>query len=220
MLDWERVKCVFLDMDGTLLDLHFDNHFWLEHLPAHIAQLRGISVDEAKQVLFVQFQQVEGTLAWYCLDHWSVQLGLDVAALKRDVAHLIAVRAHVFEFLQALRAAQKRVVLLTNAHGKSLAMKLQYTGIGEYFDRVLSAHEIGMAKEEAGFWARLQQFEPYEAPAALMVDDNVKVLQAAANYGVGQQLAMRYPDSTRGAVDTGGFVAIDDFRELLPIAPV
>ncbi|HBT55971.1 MAG TPA: haloacid dehalogenase, partial [Pseudomonas sp.] len=34
MLNWNAIDTVLLDMDGTLLDLHFDNHFWLEHMPA------------------------------------------------------------------------------------------------------------------------------------------------------------------------------------------
>src|SRR5688572_6670841 len=33
MIDWNAVDTVLLDMDGTLLDLHFDNYFWLTHLP-------------------------------------------------------------------------------------------------------------------------------------------------------------------------------------------
>ena len=39
-LAWRDIDTVLLDMDGTLLDLHYDNHFWLEpvsytHLRAH-----------------------------------------------------------------------------------------------------------------------------------------------------------------------------------------
>ncbi len=30
---WSRIDVVCLDMDGTVLDLRFDNRFWLEMLP-------------------------------------------------------------------------------------------------------------------------------------------------------------------------------------------
>ena len=30
MVEWSKIDTVFFDMDGTLLDLHFDNYFWLE----------------------------------------------------------------------------------------------------------------------------------------------------------------------------------------------
>jgi putative hydrolase of the HAD superfamily len=32
-LDWDRIDDVLLDMDGTLLDRHFDNFFFEEELP-------------------------------------------------------------------------------------------------------------------------------------------------------------------------------------------
>ena len=48
MLNWSDIHTVLLDMDGTLLDLHFDNHFWLEHFPARYSEQHGIIVEEAK----------------------------------------------------------------------------------------------------------------------------------------------------------------------------
>ncbi|MCP4043692.1 MAG: haloacid dehalogenase, partial [Gammaproteobacteria bacterium] len=33
VINWNSIHTVLLDMDGTLLDLHFDNQFWLEHVP-------------------------------------------------------------------------------------------------------------------------------------------------------------------------------------------
>lgn len=214
--DWSRIRTVFLDMDGTLLDLHFDNHFWLEHLPRRYAQEHGIGVGEAKRRLYPRFKEVEGTLAWYCLDHWSRELGLDIVALKHEVAHLIDVHGHVPEFLDALRRAGKRVVLLTNAHGASISLKLDYTGIEGHFDRVISSHALGLAKEEPGFWARLNAVEPYVPAATLMVDDNLSVLAAARDYGVGYLLAIREPDSRGAPKDTADYPAVNAFDEVIP----
>lgn len=33
MIAWKEIDTVLLDMDGTLLDLNFDNHFWKEFVP-------------------------------------------------------------------------------------------------------------------------------------------------------------------------------------------
>ena len=44
VLDWDSIDTVLLDMDGTLLDLHFDNHFWLEFVPHKYAELKGIAL--------------------------------------------------------------------------------------------------------------------------------------------------------------------------------
>ena len=215
-LDWARIRTVFLDMDGTLLDLHFDNHFWLEHLPLRYAQEHGIAVSEAKTRLYPRFKEVEGTLAWYCLDHWSRELGLDIVALKREIAHLIDVHTHVPEFLDALRLAGKRVVLLTNAHGASVTLKLEYTGIEGHFDRVITSHALGKAKEEPGFWAQLNTLEPYDPGTTLMVDDNLSVLDAARDYGLAYLLAIRRPDTRCGPRETGDYPAVDAFDEVTP----
>lgn len=216
MIDWTKVRSVFLDMDGTLLDLRFDNHFWLEHLPRRFAEREGLDPAAAKQTLYARFAQVEGSLQWYCLDYWSRELGFDMVALKREVAQLIEVRAHVREFLDALRAAGKRVVLLTNAHGASVALKLDYTGLERHFDRVVSSHSLGAAKESDLFWPRLQPVEPFEPEHTLLIDDNLQVLRAARRCGLGHLLAVRCPDSTRGAQDTCEFEAVEDFRQIMP----
>lgn len=216
VIDWSSIRQVFLDMDGTLLDLHFDNHFWLEHLPLRFAEQRGVDPALAKTELYGRFAAVRGQLQWYCLDYWSRELGVDIVALKREVAHLIDVRAHVREFLDALRESRLRVVLLTNAHDASLRLKLEYTGIEGHFDRLISSHGLGEAKESAAFWPRLQVMEPFDPARTLLIDDNLDVLRAARRYGLAHLLAVRHPDSRRGPKDTEEFEAVDDFREIMP----
>lgn len=217
MLDWGQIDTVFLDMDGTLLDLNFDNHFWLEHLPLRYAERQKVTVQEAKDLLLPKFDAMRGSLEWYCLDYWGRELSMDIPALKREVAHLIQVHQHVDEFLQALHAAGKRVVLLTNAHGDSVAIKMDVTGIADQFDRIISTHDIGIAKEQDGFWAALKQREQFEYARSVMVDDNADVLHAARHSGVGFVLAMKKPDSTAAAREMAEFPAIHDFREVMPI---
>ena len=64
MFDWSQIDTVFLDMDGTLLDLHFDNHFWLEHVPRRFAEARGVTLETAKRELLSRYRDIEGTLNW------------------------------------------------------------------------------------------------------------------------------------------------------------
>ena len=47
-VDWESVDTVLLDMDGTILDLRFDNWFWLELIPRRYAAARGLEVADRK----------------------------------------------------------------------------------------------------------------------------------------------------------------------------
>src|SRR6185436_6630286 len=136
MIPWNHIDTVLLDMDGTLLDLHFDNHFWQEHVPRRYAEKHGLTLAEAKALLQPRFARVAGTLDWYCLDYWTRELSLDIPLLKEEIDHLIAVHPHVENFLAAVRArGDKQLWLVTNAHGKALALKLRRTPIGKHFHR-------------------------------------------------------------------------------------
>jgi GMP/IMP 5'-nucleotidase len=216
MIDWKRIDTVFLDMDGTLLDLHFDNYFWLEHVPQRYAQARGITLEQSRQELFSRYKDIEGTLEWYCVDHWSKELGLDIALLKQEVDHLIAVHPHVVDFLSAMRTLKKRTVLVTNAHQKSLALKLDRTQLGGQLDGVISSHDLGYPKESDEFWSRLQQVEPFDRESTLFVDDSTSVLRSAERYGIEWLLMILRPDTKGPIKTTEQFAAIQDFSEIMP----
>ncbi len=215
IVNWEQIDHVLLDMDGTLLDLHFDSHFWLEHVPLRYAQAKGISVEVARTELFSRYRDIEGTLEWYSIDHWSVELGLDIALLKEEVDHLIAVHPHVVDFLHMLRKMGKRSVLVTNAHQRSLALKMERTQLGGQLDGMVCAHDLGLPKENPGFWQRLQEVEPFCKERTLFVDDSPAVLASAEDYGVGWLLQILRPDSREGQREAGRYNSIHDFSELL-----
>lgn len=210
------VESVFLDMDGTLLDLHFDNHFWLEHLPLRFGERHGMSPAESLEALMPRFRAVEGTLAWYSLDYWSRELDMDLVTLKREVEHLIKVLPHAEEFLTRVRTLGKRLVLVTNAHEDVLNLKLERTRIESHFDRIVSSHDLGYPKETAEFWHSLQATEPFDLEKTLFADDSLPVLRAARDYGIRHIVAMRRPDSRRPARDIAEFSAIETFAELMP----
>ena len=216
MLDWNTLDTVLLDMDGTLLDLHFDNHFWLHHLPTRFAAINGITVAEAKDDLYARFKSREGTLNWYCVDFWSAELGVDVVLLKQEVEHLIALHPHVLDFLAAVRQHGKRLVLVTNAHGKTLALKFKRTRLGEHFDQVISAHSLGLPKEHPPFWGKLQGVAPFPPERTLLIDDSLPVLRSARQYGIRHLLAVRQPDSKGPLKDGGDFAYLGSFRDITP----
>ncbi|VAW51416.1 GMP/IMP nucleotidase YrfG [hydrothermal vent metagenome] len=214
ILPWENIETVLLDMDGTLLDLHFDNHFWLSHVPKCYAEKHGLTQDEAHKTLMQRYGEVRGSLNWYCVDFWTKELSLDIEKLKHDTAEKISIRAEVVNFLFWLNANNKRVVLVTNAHQASLNLKMDKTNLHVYFDEIINAHDIGLAKEHAGFWEKLQAVEPYSKQRTLLIDDNLEVLDSAYEYGIEHCLGILQPDSQGEAIYSEKFTVIDDFKEI------
>ena len=80
MIDWNDIESVFLDLDGTLLDLRFDNHFWVEFIPEHYAQHHQLAPGKARADVLARMKELRGTLDWYCTDFWSRELNLDIIA--------------------------------------------------------------------------------------------------------------------------------------------
>ncbi len=216
MLHWSKIDSVFLDMDGTLLDLHFDNHFWLDHVPQRFAEKHGLSKQQALNKLVPLFRSIEGTINWYCVDHWSRELDLDIALLKEEVQHLIQVHPFVIEFLQRLAEKDKRRVLVTNAHQKSLDLKMKNTPLAGLLDNIISAHQLGLPKEEVEFWKKLSTLESYTPERTLLIDDNLTALSSAKEFGIGHLMAIYKPDSKADIKDVGAFEAIHSFKEIMP----
>jgi putative hydrolase of the HAD superfamily len=216
VIDWNGIETVLLDMDGTLLDLHFDNYFWLEHLPRRYAEIHDRAQHEARTALIERFRAEQGSLNWYCVDYWSRELALDVRALKEEMRHMIAVRPHVEEFLARLHRSQRRVLLVTNAHHKSLRLKLDQTGLDRWFDGIICAHDFRLPKEEPGFWAALASVEPFQRERTLLIDDNAAVLASARVYGIRWLLTLLQPDSQRAPREHTDYPAILHFDEIMP----
>ncbi|MCI5129479.1 MAG: haloacid dehalogenase [Candidatus Electrothrix sp. AUS3] len=214
-LCWDAIKTVILDMDGTLLDKHFDDYFWHVYLPEHYSLSHNISIEEASEELQARYQTVENSLQWADLEYWSHQLKLDLPELKLRINHLIGVHPYVIEFLEFCLKKRKQLYLVTNAHSTSLSIKLEKTVIGAWFDRVVCAEEVGFAKEEPAFWSDLQEMLEFIPEKTLLADDTEKVLQVADAFGVGHLIHVAHASSRRPSCYSTRYPSIDYFKELI-----
>ncbi|MFT5577302.1 MAG: HAD superfamily hydrolase (TIGR01509 family) [Paraglaciecola psychrophila] len=217
MIHWPDIDTVLFDMDGTLLDLHFDTYFWSEHLPRRYAAIHQRDEQHCRQHLGELVASERGTLNWYCLDFWSERLQLDIPALKREIAHLIAVRPHVPALLQQLRDSGKKLLLVTNAHRDSLDIKIEHTGIDRFFDAVVVSHDYHAPKELQQFWQQMMLAQPFDPDRSLLVDDTHSVLASAKQYGIKHLLTLLQPDSHQRQRPAGDFPGIVHFDEIMPV---
>ena len=214
-LDWSAIDTVLLDMDGTLLDLRFDNWFWQELIPERYAAARGLDHATAKALLAPKFVAAHGTLQWYCIEHWSRELDLDIHDIKRSALTRVEFLPGAEDFLGKLEALGKRRVLVTNAHPTTLSLKNERVALAARFDACYSTHPFAYPKEHPEFWPRLHREEPFVRERTLFIDDSLHVLAAARSFGIGFLRAVRRPDSGRPPQPTGEFAAIDAVAELI-----
>ncbi len=216
-IDWTQIDEILLDLDGTLLDLNFDLHFWLEYLPIIYSEKHKIRIEDAKNILLKMLDAEIGTLNWYCLDFWRNKLDLDIVQLKRNVSHLIQVHPNVDEFLTQAKLINKKIYLVTNAHRKTIKLKMQATKIEHYFDDIISSHDFGFAKQEQHFWHELTRNIGLIKERAIFFDDSKDVLHAARKFNIGQIIAISKPSSKLDAKELSGFINIENFSQVMPI---
>jgi putative hydrolase of the HAD superfamily len=212
--DWSGCDTILLDMDGTVLDLSFDNYFWRELVPRCLARRQRRSHDRVREELFALYAGKQGTLDWYCLDYWTATLGLDLRTLKEASSHRIRFLPGAREFLLAAARSGKRLVLVTNAHGMTLAIKRGVAGLDRFFEICVSSHDFGHAKEQAAFWPLLRESLGFDPGSTLFVDDSPPVLQAAARFGIRHVVGVRRPDSRQGPAAVAGHAAVHGLAEL------
>ena len=218
-LDWDCVDTVLLDMDGTLLDLHFDYYFWTQHLPENYNQIQSGNIEQTTLYIANRLAEKQGQLEWYCTDYWSRQFGLNIIQAQAEVKHLIQERPQVIEFLETLGRKQKNRVLITNSDRPSIELKFAHCAIEPLLDQVISSHDYRAAKEDQQFWYELQKNLDFDPATTLFIDDSESVLNAAHQFGIKHLLSIKRPISTQPREDISQFPMIDDFMSLIGDQP-
>jgi len=216
MIQWNEVDSVLLDMDGTLLDKHFDDYFWEELIPEKFAELNKIPVEESKRQLLAAYRAEEKTLNWTDIEYWSGRLGIDIIALKESICDRVQVLPGVETFLHFAKQEEKQIFLVTNAHPRTVQIKLGQTILTPYFDAILCSSDIGLPKEEVHFWRGAQRVLQFDKERSLFIDDNEDVLLAAHAFGIKYLFFKTHASSRVLRNDSKHFPSIRHFGELLP----
>ncbi|QGP57138.1 GMP/IMP nucleotidase YrfG (plasmid) [Piscirickettsia salmonis] len=131
-IDWCTIESVFFDMDGTLLDLRFDNYIWLEAMPNKYAKIHNTTLSKAKEHIKKYINEVKGTLKAYCFDYWSNFLGFEVIKLHLEEKDKIQYRSNAENLLIDLNKKGYIVFIATNAHPNNFRL----TRIGSHSSRL------------------------------------------------------------------------------------
>lgn len=219
VVDWNEIDDVLLDMDGTLLDRHFDNFFFEEELPRRYAVLHGLRVEESRDILMAMYRSVEGELAWTDLHYWTQRVGIDVVAMTKELDHMIGFLSGAEEFLQYLRQLEKRVTIVTNAHESGVAIKIAKTGLDRHVDRIVNAFEVGYLKMHPEYWPNCQRLLGFDPARSLFMDDDEECLNAAQQFGVAHLIHSAKSSSQLPPIPIARFVSVAGFSPLLSERP-
>ncbi len=202
-------------MDGTLLNLEFDNEFFSEFLPTQYALAKGVPKNVAQKDLFARYKAVEDTLQWFDIEYWGRELGLDVVGLTEQQSHKVSLHPDACAFLKHIPALGKPASLITNAHHSTLKIKVQRTGSDRYLKKMLCSSEVGAPQHHPKFWDYAQKEIGYNPTRTLFVDDSEKVLLAAREHGIRYLLHRSKPSTVAPPLPSDKFHSIEDFNPLM-----
>lgn len=214
-VDWSQIDDVLLDMDGTLLDRHFDNFFFEEELPRRYAALHRLSFEESRKRLMAMYRSVEGELAWTDLNYWTRRVGIDVVAMHKELDHMIGFLPGAEEFLRHLQQLGKRVTIITNAHSTGVSVKISKTGLDRYVDRIVDAFEVGYLKMRPEYWPNCQRLLGFDPKRSLFMDDDEGCLTAARAFGLAHLVHSAKSSSQLPPAPLPQFFSVTGFTPLL-----
>ncbi len=214
-VNWEDIDDVLLDMDGTLLDRHFDNFFFEEALPHRYALLHGLTYEGSRDRLMAMYRSVEGELAWTDLNYWTERVGIDVVALHKELDYLVGFLPSAETFLRELKRLERRVTILTNAHQAGVDVKIAKTGLDGHVDRIVTASEVGYLKMRPAYWPACQQLVGFNPQRALFIDDDEGCLAAAQQFGIAHLVHSAKPSSQLPSVPSASFPSVESLLTLL-----
>ncbi|MDP9500157.1 GMP/IMP nucleotidase [Bisgaard Taxon 45] len=214
-MNWQQIDTVILDLDGTLIDLYFDHHFWKNVVPQAYAEKFDMPLEACVQALKQRYDDIEHSKDWYCLDFWAKTLKLPLRELYQAQGPTLKVRSDVMPFLQAVSNMDKKMMLLTDSNPFSLETKLKYCDFVSYFDVLLSSHQFGAPKIEQPLWHNLQQQHYFNPARTLFIDDTETVLDSAKQFGIAYTVGVENPDSSLPDKTFKRHFSVNNYRTLV-----
>ena len=192
---------MLVDMDGVILDNTYDNNFWQNQIPGVISKNKNISFEDAKRLAVQIFNYKKNTKDWYDVDYWSNMLNVDIEAEKRSSISFDRIQLYegVTETLNKLKD-NFRLILITNAHRKTLNIKLEKYDLNPYFENMICAHELHYVKENIQLWYMLKSRFKLDYTKTLLIEDTINNIKVGLSAGISQAVYLgdeNYEDSKK-----------------------
>jgi len=179
-------KNFLIDLDGVILDTKYDNYFWQNYIPKIYAQRKNISNEDAVKITHGIFNYKRKSKDWYDIDYWSNILNIDIAEEKKKSENMerMSVIKGSLDTLKKLKDQGINLYLITNAHRKTLEIKLQKFPITKYFIYIICSHELSYIKEDIQFWHILKNKINVDLNKTVLIEDTYDNIVSAHHAGI------------------------------------
>ena len=179
-------KYYLIDLDGVILDTSYDNYFWQEYIPKVYAKKNNISEKDGINYTHTLFRYKKKTKDWYDVDYWSNILDINIIQEKsrKENMSLIKIKEGAESALSKLKEDGKELFLVTNAHRKTLDVKLSKYDLSKYFNDLVCSHELGYVKEDIQLWYLLRNKLDIDYNKTVLVEDTFDNIQSAFHAGL------------------------------------
>jgi len=186
MVKPNSTTAILLDLDGVILNLEYDIKFWESWLPDHVANQSNRNLEEIKAEIQAEIDIQRGTLNFYDLNYWDDLLNVDCMKIIKEQEEKCSYLEGSYEALQRLSTLKNPMYILTNGDPRAQEYKAETQNFLEFFDSIFYSMHAGYSKEEKEFWALARHNLNLDFEDAIFIDDDFKVITAAAKAGIKQ----------------------------------
>ncbi len=180
------IKIISFDFDGTIVKPTFADAFWLQGVPALYAQHHHLDVEEAKKVLFEEYEKIgENRIEWYDPGYWFDRFNLQKDWKKMLFEYRTSVEVYP-EAPAVLKRLSKNYMLIISSNAKKefIDLQLSQAKLHQYFKKIFSStsdfhtvkkvtdfyemicHKLGISPQEMVHVGDHKEFD-YNAPRKL-----------------------------------------------------
>ena len=186
MIKLNSTTAILLDLDGVILNLEYDIKFWESWLPDQVANQSNRILEEIKAEIQAEIDIQKGTLNFYDLNYWDNLLNVDCMKIIKEQEEKCSYLEGSYEALQRLSTLNNRMHIVTNGDPRVQEYKAETQNFLEFFDSIFYSMRAGYPKEEKEFWALARHNLNLDFEDAIFIDDDFKVITAAAKAGIKQ----------------------------------
>lgn len=149
----KNIKIISLDFSGTIVYEDYLEYFWKEAIPRAYSVKEDISLKEAKEKVFVEYEKVsKDDINWYLPNYWLKRLGIKSNLKELVKESLVAVKFYE-DAIAFLKSVQGRYRIIISS-GVSSSLILPAIGLlNVNFYKVYSSTDMLFVGKPPSFYS-------------------------------------------------------------------